>query len=112
MAGNQDLYRSLLLDLARDHDKTALALESASSEQLELRSHSPKGEAGNLGLSLLQQRAAEVELGAREKHAVSLAPLLEEFSLISALICASLRPAPVKAGPTSVPLALETGNRA
>ena len=71
LAGNVGLYRSLLLDLARQHRQTSADLAAAGSERdfnrIRHLAHTLKGVAGNLGLIAVYQKAAELEVLARQQ---------------------------------------------
>ena len=62
VAGNADLYRSLLLGFADAHQATSAALEASVDPVFTGQlAHRLKGEAGNLGLTATFQLAAELE---------------------------------------------------
>jgi HPt (histidine-containing phosphotransfer) domain-containing protein len=98
VAGNQALYRSLLLDLANAHQATLQALQLAVSQgQAEVvrhLSHSLRGEAGNLGLRVVSQQAALVETWARQgqlgRCGQDLSALCESLCAVSVNITVAL----------------------
>ena len=65
VAGNLRLYRSLLLELAGQHqatlDQLARSLETGQANQLRRHAHTLKGTAGNLGLTAVYEQARRLE---------------------------------------------------
>ncbi|MBT9581865.1 PAS domain S-box protein, partial [bacterium] len=98
VAGNRDLYRTLLLRLARQHtatlDEMQQSLESGLASEIKAQAHALKGVAGNLGLTVLQGQAHQLEslahlenlLAARE----AMAGLASTLTQLSASILDSL----------------------
>lgn len=84
VAGNQDLYRSLLVNLAGHHqatlEKFQSALDSGRMAVLRGEAHSLKGVAGNLGLTTVQDQAAQLERLAQSDSPLS--TLQENLSLL------------------------------
>ena len=84
VAGNQDLYRSLLLNVAGHHQATLEKLQSAldSGRMTALRgeAHSLKGVAGNLGMTTVQEQAGQLERLAQSESPLS--TLQENLSLL------------------------------
>jgi len=95
VGGNRRLYRELLIKLGRDYADAAVRLEAflaadqrADAERL---AHSLKGVAGHLGHGALQQAAAAVEDGVRERTD-DLAQRLAAFAETLAQALAPLAP--------------------
>ena len=115
VAGNRALYRSLLLDLACQHQQTCAELEAAlvarDAPRLRQLSHALRGVAGNLGLLAVHQLCTEVE---RQSSQSTVSPdsvhqLLNEYSAVSQLILHSLPVVSAAASPVVTSVLSEAG---
>ena len=108
VAGNGGLYRSLLLDLAHQHEALAVDLKEAeiagNHGRLGHLAHNLQGVAGNLGLVTLQYKAAELErlAGQSGQTAECSATLVEWLATVSRRILDALPP-PATTNPSSEP---------
>ena len=100
VAGNAELYRSLLIDIAGQQAVTAADLETAfrdgASALVSQLAHTLRGVAGNLGLMSIQQKAGDLERAARQKTETRqlLDALLHELQSVSDQILEGLRSEP------------------
>ena len=94
VAGNSQLYGSLLRKLALDKDQTLAqlrqALETGSAQALEHRAHALKGIAANLGLLSVQRCAEQLELLARHNPLADAREALESLATSLTRVCADL----------------------
>ena len=122
VAGNSQLYRTLLLDLARQHETTLAdlraCLEGRDTERLRGLAHSLRGAVGNLGLPSVAEKAAELEALARqgplskraEGLSLTLNTLDELLRTVSGQILSLLSPA-AEVMPSTVPRVTNSGDR-
>jgi PAS domain S-box-containing protein len=85
VAGNNRLYRELLVQFATKQEDAAsrisAAIESGDRKVGERIAHTVKGVSGNIGLEQVFTAAEKLEKAIREEHA-AVPALLEEFSLV------------------------------
>jgi HPt (histidine-containing phosphotransfer) domain-containing protein len=96
VAGNEALYRKLLLDFHRDYavtvDRIRTAIVESQSANAERLVHTLKGVAGNIGAMDLHQAAQELELALRLGDLVTAKTLLPDVERELSMVIHGLEP--------------------